>query len=690
MLRNLPTFMQLGLLTLFTSCLASPAISDQDKANQQGKNLAKEINSDINNMINDKALQNIPYFEGTNVPQTNLHLHPDIEGYAQGESLNNDVANEIKAGYQNRPKFNLDPNTDPLFKRLEGNQEQANSLTDNYQGCVNVAVGSDDIVNQWDESCSTKGWDTFEHYHCDTKWLGSCTNQAELGARSKSVTAHFGMVGHNKYVRSYRVSGRYEGHRYPIMLDVTIHFGGNRINQNNIMGRYDGGAEARTEFHGNGGGLSAICRDSQYEVLSLSVKDQGTWSGLKPALGINGRQIYNSGSWSYQMLSPPSCENGLMGRFRLIGNGHGTKYRKKRWFRYKYYVREPFYDLMSRTIKLTMHYKKRCNARVDKQARVCYGDEKANGIAKKYISSQTACLDNKDKIIEGVTVSSPCWLERTTYTIRHRHFKEDSYCQTLRNKGCAIKSSHCVTPNTPHQNECNLEKHIYQCSTSTPAKTTSVCAEELYCPDGDCTKEIGKEPPSDDFAETASYLSMVQELSTDLTEHNNIKIFTGQSQGCYEDSFILHNCCVKKPSELHPIAMLNCSQNDKKLAAAREAGKTHYVGNYCSRKFLFFGCNRKSHVYCVYPSKLARIMIVQGKKQIGLNHGSPKYPNCRGLKVHELELIDFSKVDLSEYFNDVEQKHGKISESEKAQIVEDIKRRFGQNRNKNNPNLGGK
>jgi len=53
-------------------------------------------------------------------------------------------------------------------------------------------------------------------------------------------------------------------------------------------------------------------------------------------------------------------------------------------------------------------------------------------------------------------------------------------------------------------------------------------------------------------------------------------------------------------------------------------------------------------VYCVFPSKLAGIVQIQGRGgQLGLSFGSATNPNCQGLTPEQLERIDFSRLDLS-------------------------------------------
>ena len=80
----------------------------------------------------------------------------------------------------------------------------------------------------------------------------------------------------------------------------------------------------------------------------------------------------------------------------------------------------------------------------------------------------------------------------------------------------------------------------------------------------------------------------------------------------------------------------------RELAEERNAGNTHYLGRYCSKKTLFGICIRHSRAWCVFGSKLGRILQQQGRRQLGIGWSS-----CRGFTVAEIEGIDFASLDLS-------------------------------------------
>ncbi|MGR5283643.1 conjugal transfer protein TraN, partial [Photobacterium damselae] len=51
---------------------------------------------------------------------------------------------------------------------------------------------------------------------------------------------------------------------------------------------------------------------------------------------------------------------------------------------------------------------------------------------------------------------------------------------------------------------------------------------------------------------------------------------------------------------------------------------------------------------------MTRIIQEQGKKQLGLGFGSKKHPDCQGFTPEQLQHVDFSKIDMSEFYGDLE------------------------------------
>ena len=106
------------------------------------------------------------------------------------------------------------------------------------------------------------------------------------------------------------------------------------------------------------------------------------------------------------------------------------------------------------------------------------------------------------------------------------------------------------------------------------------------------------------------------------------------------------------------LGLVKCNQNEKILAKKNKAGFCYYIGEYCSKKIKFLKikkCVQHKKTYCCFNSKLARIINEQGRKQLNISWGTAKHPNCRGFTPQEFQKLDFSKMNLSEFYNSISQ-----------------------------------
>ncbi len=99
--------------------------------------------------------------------------------------------------------------------------------------------------------------------------------------------------------------------------------------------------------------------------------------------------------------------------------------------------------------------------------------------------------------------------------------------------------------------------------------------------------------------------------------------------------------------------MLACDEEEGVLALKRGANLCISLGSYCSHKVLG-ACITKKQSYCCYNSKIAKIINIAGRTQLGLGFGSAKHPNCAGLTIAQVQSIDFSQVDFSEVIGDLQ------------------------------------
>ena len=169
------------------------------------------------------------------------------------------------------------------------------------------------------------------------------------------------------------------------------------------------------------------------------------------------------------------------------------------------------------------------------------------------------------------------------------------------------------------------------------------CGQVAWCVGADCGSVAPR--ANTGFVNATTRLNMALELGGEEFDRQDMRFFAGQRRACHIKLFGLANCC--RNSGLL-VGLGNCSASERELAEERNAGNTHYLGRYCSKRTFFGACIRRSRAWCVFGSKLGRILQQQGRAQLGIGWSS-----CRGLTVAEVEGIDFARLDLLEFTDDL-------------------------------------
>ena len=164
------------------------------------------------------------------------------------------------------------------------------------------------------------------------------------------------------------------------------------------------------------------------------------------------------------------------------------------------------------------------------------------------------------------------------------------------------------------------------------------CGAVSYCVGADC--ETVESQGNTGFARSAAMLNMVLEMGGDEFDRNNLRFFAGEKRDCAIKFGGLANCC--RNSGLL-VGLANCSAEEKELADERHAGNTHYLGRRCAKRVLGV-CVKRKREWCVFGSKLGRILHQQARPQLGIGWG-----HCNGFTIAQIERIDFDRLDLSEF-----------------------------------------
>jgi len=117
--------------------------------------------------------------------------------------------------------------------------------------------------------------------------------------------------------------------------------------------------------------------------------------------------------------------------------------------------------------------------------------------------------------------------------------------------------------------------------------------------------------------------------------------------------------------------LLSCEQSEQLLAMHRDANLCVHVGSFCSSRVpIIHTCIEQTESYCCFNSILARIINEQGRGQIGKGWGSAESPDCSGFTPEEFQQLDFSRIDLSEFINQISASVNMPSASSMGQNVQ--------------------
>ena len=134
-------------------------------------------------------------------------------------------------------------------------------------------------------------------------------------------------------------------------------------------------------------------------------------------------------------------------------------------------------------------------------------------------------------------------------------------------------------------------------------------------------------------------------------------IFNGKDMRCRKAGLQTgwFNCCSQDETWF---GLGRCEGEEEQLVTQRKKGLCHYVDTYCAKSWPLIGCVQRKKTYCCFNSKLGRIIQEQGRpmlKSFGPtgDWGSGKHPNCRGFTPDEFQMLDFDRMDLSEWYGDI-------------------------------------
>ncbi len=231
--------------------------------------------------------------------------------------------------------------------------------------------------------------------------------------------------------------------------------------------------------------------------------------------------------------------------------------------------------------------------------------------------------------------------------------------------GTAFNTATLVCDASPTCISGTYDPSIHLCSSSTytcPLGSQYACmaSNNTYsCSPNTCV-DTGTAAPSTTTADLTAYTNNGTIDPNTGSCLGQIYIFNGKGEQCrpagVQTSYF--DCCSNGSGGTLGF-MKNCQQGEATTDAAVAAGRCHSIGLYYVESWPLIGCVQRAYVYCCFNSLLGRIIQEQGRPQLkdfqpGGNWGTPTAPNCIGFTPDEFQMIDFSKVDLSEFTSTIE------------------------------------
>lgn len=299
-------------------------------------------------------------------------------------------------------------------------------------------------------------------------------------------------------------------------------------------------------------------------------------------------------------------------------------------------------------------------------------------------------IPKQTRKVNGVDIHRDCW---------HYKYKMDCNSKSKNDCGsipfaqCALIKEECgaqvkegnleFCANLIRHFSCEKEVKYMDEKTTLEKNGEALNSKDLLCKamciDGNCDAVKKAAPESnDELAKSVGMLNAVADIKKGLSGDKIINIFKGDRKECKYDVLNFRNCCRGSPKGWG-VKLSKCSPGELNLAKLRNQKQCVEIGVYCKTKIPITEiCIDKRKVFCCYDSVISRILNQEAKKQLGLDYGVPEDPQCGGIELADLEKIDFTQADFSDFYNEVVIPNIKIPDlkSDATQIqakAEDIK-----------------
>ncbi|MFE0587848.1 conjugal transfer protein TraN [Pantoea vagans] len=575
---------------LLLACLSAGALAaSMDASNQEGVSAGKSANGTT-------SADPGSYFENysSDAPQRDLYSDPtqtstNIDVKGQTELTESDLGQTARESYVNNPADKLSYDSD-MMKRSDEIRNSADAIT---------GVNDSQCVAQ--ELSKT----TYTTHSCEmaTPLSQSCTRKATIVTTGSRETFNTQLVLNAGDVSGKRIDNYWIQYDITVPQDGTISSGTWEFLYPSAPGYHGGrldysiqvlGQNFRTKINSSGAFSVATQEVKQGQIISLLVRNNS--DGHNDQAADNFMKQLASGQMIVRITLPMEA------------------------------VRD--------TVSAGIQWTDSCPADM--------GDAvKMSEVCSDPGGTRSVTVGGK-----AYSLYSDCW----GYTTQWNLYEDDTNtCQAyIDDPNCSEGTRTCTQK---IGNYCVYSKLTYQCA-HTVKSTGYICGSEFYCSDGSCAAMQNGE--NQNFEEAVSQLAALAAYGQDVNgiDPNQVTAFTGKGMSCRQSAAGFSNCC-KSGGWGQDAGLAQCNTEEKEIGTGKEKKLVVKVGSYCSRKVLGV-CLQKKEGYCVFDSKLARIVQEQGRRdQLGISFGSASDPDCRGIKIAELQGIKFDHIDFSDFYDDL-------------------------------------
>jgi conjugal transfer mating pair stabilization protein TraN len=563
--------------------------------------------------------ESYPGFSSSNPPQTGHYRSGlAIEDQARQELPEHEIGREVNEAAYNRPRYRLTPE-EPEFAREREAQIGGNALTQNYSGCQSFSHGAND-QGYTPAFCHAVALSPLPT--CQRRRVPDCPADAEceLAMDVQSIDSDMSW-----------------NYRYPVLTLGTV--------SNNYWSGSCATFDRSTRFN-----IDDPALVKEFRLTEVGFDD---WqlievNGHLIAVGPRGgdRLEVEAGRVRHSATQTGNCELSRSWRYGVNVDIRPYLRAGSNTIRMKVVVSGEGEGFMRFVVK---RYCDCPDQGTDTFETSC---ERPIAPPPQCDLHATSCLEGPERrTINGAPVYRECWRYEDSYLCPDAQQTEDAACGDLRDRRCEQMNSTCVEYDSG-TSRCRRFRQDFRCPVGSGTNSaTTVCGEDLYCPGGNCAAadRLTADTNAEHMAQAATWLAAAQNASDEF-DANDFTMFKGEGMRCAKTDFGFSDCC-NDSGWGNDVGLHQCDAEEERLGFARQAGRAHYVGRHTSGGPLD---ERRYQTYCVFSSKLSRIIQEQGRPQLGIGWGSSRNPECRPLTTEEVGRLDWSLMDLSEFYQDAQ------------------------------------